>query len=84
LASAGKVVLLVSGFVLTVTGAAVYSFFLQRWRVSWPFRLLGFIILAIYLPLTLAMLAATGIIDCVWNIRRLNPDGRGPEEDDKK
>gem|GEM_PF-560349 len=84
LATAGKVLLLVTGFLLAAIGGSVHAHYLQRWKVAWPFKLISLIILAVYLPLTLMVLATTGVIDCIWNIRRLTPDGRTPEEEDKK
>ncbi|MCL6612568.1 MAG: YybS family protein [Peptococcaceae bacterium] len=84
LAAAGKVVLWVTGFVLSVIGASVHAFYLRRWKVARPFKLLGLAILVIYLPVAAGVLAATGVIDSIWNIRRLAPDGRTPEEEEKK
>ncbi len=84
LAAAGKVVLWVTGFILSVIGASVLAFYLRRWKLAWPLKLLGVIIMAVYLPVTAGMLVAVGIIDSIWNIRRLIPEGRTPEEENKK
>ncbi|MFZ5631964.1 MAG: DUF2232 domain-containing protein [Bacillota bacterium] len=84
LAVAGQAVLWVMGFVFSVIGISVCGFYLKRWKGAWPFKLLGVIILVIYLPLTMAMLVTVGITDAVLNIRRLTPGGRTPEEEGKK
>lgn len=84
LAVSGKALLWVMGFILSVIGLSVCVFFLQRWRVAWPFKLLVFVMMGMYLPVTAGVLVTAGITDTVWNIRRLSPDGRTPEEDDKK
>lgn len=84
LAMSGKAVLWVMGFILSVIGASVLGFYLQRWKVAWPFKLVTVFILCIYLPLTMGLLVTAGIFDAVWNIRRLTPDGRTPEEEEKK
>lgn len=84
LAMAGKAVLWVMGFILSVIGVSVLCFYLLRWKVAWLFKLVTVIILFIYLPLTMGLLVTAGIFDTVWNIRRLTPDGRTPEEEDKK
>ena len=84
LSAAGKVVLWVISFILSVIGASVYLFFIKRWKVVWPFKVLAVIIMVVYLPVTLAMFVVSGIIDSIWNIRRLTPGGRIPEEEEKK
>ncbi len=84
LAAAGKVVLWVTGFILSVIGASVHAFFLQRWKVARIFKLLGLVLMIVYLPVAAGVLAVTGVIDSIWNIRRLTPEGRTPEEEDKK
>lgn len=82
LSTAGKVVLWVVGFILCVVGASVTVFFIQRWK--WPFKVLAAIVMVIYLPVTLAMFVFNGVIDSIWNIRRLTPEGRTPEEEEKE
>ncbi|MCL6480058.1 MAG: YybS family protein [Peptococcaceae bacterium] len=84
LAVAGKAVLWVMGFVFSVIGISVTGFYLKRWKAAWPFKLLGALILVIYLPLAVAMLVTVGITDAILNIRRLTPDGRTPEEVDNQ
>lgn len=80
----GKAVLWLMGFVLSVIGLSVCVFYLKRWKVAWPFKLLVFVMMGMYLPVTAGVLVTAGITDTIWNIRRLTPDGRTPEEEDKK
>lgn len=84
LAAAGKVILWVTGFIFSVIGASVHAFYLQRWKVARIFKLLGLVLAIVYLPVAAGVLATTGVIDSIWNIRRLTPEGRTPEEEDKK
>ncbi|KJS03446.1 MAG: hypothetical protein VR68_01380 [Peptococcaceae bacterium BRH_c4a] len=84
LALAGKIMLWVMGFVFTVMGMSVATFFLGRWKVAWPIKLAVTVALGIYLPFTFSMLVTLGVIDSIVNVRRLSADGRIPEEEDKK
>ncbi len=84
LAVFGKSFLWVTGFCLSVAGLSVFIFYVKRWKVAWPIKVMAFVVMGIYLPLTAGMLVAMGIADSVWNIRRLDPDGRTPEEVEKK
>lgn len=84
LSAAGRVALWVTGFVLSVIGASVLAFYLRRLKLAWPLKVIGIIIMAVYLPVTAGVLAAAGIADSIWNIRRLTPEGRTPEEENKK
>ncbi|MFZ5647390.1 MAG: YybS family protein [Bacillota bacterium] len=84
LAQAGKSILWVMGFVFTVNGMSVSSFYLGRWKVSVLVKGAVVVVLSIYLPFAVSMLIALGITDSILNIRRLTADGRTPEEDEKK
>ncbi|MCL5935065.1 MAG: YybS family protein [Firmicutes bacterium] len=84
LALAGKSMLWVMGFVFSVMGMSVATFFLGRWKASWPIKLAVTVALGIYLPFTVSVLVALGLIDSILNVRRLSADGRIPEEVDKK
>ncbi|MFZ5649737.1 MAG: DUF2232 domain-containing protein [Bacillota bacterium] len=84
LSQAAKSILWVMGFIFTVAGMSVASFYLRRWRVSVLVKAAAVIALSIYLPFAVSMLIALGITDTILNIRRLSADGRTPEEDEKK
>lgn len=84
LENAGKVVLWVMGFVFLVLGISVSDFYLRRWKVSRPMKILIVVVAGFFLHLAVIALIALGTTDAVANMRRLSKDGRVPEEGDKK
>jgi len=84
LAFTGQCMLWVTGFVLMVMGMSVGTFFLARWKTSWPIKLVVMVAVGIYLPFTVSVLLSLGVFDTILNVRRLSADGRIPEEEDKK
>ncbi|MHB8157147.1 MAG: DUF2232 domain-containing protein [Desulfocucumaceae bacterium] len=81
---AGKIILLVMGFILSVLGAATGVYFLRRWRVARWIKLAVVVGLVFFPQVTVPALITLGLVDAFLNIRRLSPDGRIPEEEDKK
>lgn len=84
LAVTGKALLWAAAFVFAVIGMSVAGFFFKRWGASSPIKVIGVVILVIYLPLSAVMLAIGGITDTILNIRRLSPGGQTPEEEERK
>lgn len=84
LSVAGKAILWTMGFVVLVTGLSLFVFYFRRWKVPIPLKILNAVLMGVYLPITALLLVVLGILDTIINIRRLNPEGRIPEEDQEK
>jgi uncharacterized protein YybS (DUF2232 family) len=81
---AGNIILWVAGFIMAVLGAAVAGFYLKKWLSSRAARLMVVAGLIIFAHITVVVLVTMGLTDTILNIRRLSPDGRTPEEEEKR
>ncbi len=84
LVSLGKVLLWVNGFIFAIMGISVFTFFINLLKLHWAFKVFILIIMLIFLPNMMVVMAFIGVVDSVWNIRRFTSGTRKPEEDDIK
>ncbi|HHW43175.1 MAG TPA: YybS family protein [Desulfotomaculum sp.] len=71
LSTAGKNILYVSGFLYLVQGLSVAAYYYGRWPLSRMVKLLLLAMLVLYWPFVTVALVTLGVLDSIWNIRRI-------------
>jgi uncharacterized protein YybS (DUF2232 family) len=71
----GKNILYIAAFVFFALGTAVLTYFMQVWKASRVVKIIIIVVLTLYLPFTITMTLACGVVDPLVNLRRLTANG---------
>jgi len=75
LATVGKNILYVMGFVYFILGVSVFIFFMKKWNIARPVKFLIVALVVLYWHVALSMMLTLGVIDPVMDLRRLSKHG---------
>jgi len=67
----GKNMLYIAAFIFFALGTAVLTYFMQVWKVSRVVKIIIVVALILYLPFTITLTLACGVVDPLVNLRRL-------------
>lgn len=68
----GKNLLLVVGFIYTILGLSVASYFIKGWKIARPVKIIMVVMAFLYLPFMFSVLLTLGVMDTLLNTRRLS------------
>lgn len=72
MSATGKNLLLVVGFIYTILGLSVASYFIKGWKIARPVKIIMVVMAFLYLPFMFSVLLTLGVLDTLVNTRRLS------------
>ncbi|GBF32488.1 hypothetical protein DCCM_0684 [Desulfocucumis palustris] len=74
MATLGKNIIYVMGFLHFILGLSVFTYFIKRWKIARGFKILIVVMVGIYWPFALSVMLTLGVMDPVMDLRRLGRD----------